>query len=149
MLISVVFTIFVLTLHFRGPKTKPVPKWIKKLIIGRLGKALCFFNKKHLQVSDFEKENIYLKSNELSDSLETALVNTLKSFDLNKLQNKRLKVMILKELLGCQFNLIEKKVQMLKENIYDEWKLLAMIIDRLCFFIYLFALLMSSILFFS
>ncbi len=33
-------------------------------------------------------------------------------------------------------------------EIYDEWKILAMIVDRICFFVYLLALLLSSGLFF-
>ncbi|KAL7667939.1 hypothetical protein ACOME3_008662 [Neoechinorhynchus agilis] len=39
-LISVVMTILVLNVHFRGPKSSPVPGWIKKYVIEMLGVSI-------------------------------------------------------------------------------------------------------------
>lgn len=41
-LLSVLLTILVLNFHFRGPKKQRVPRWMRKYIIGCLGKAFCF-----------------------------------------------------------------------------------------------------------
>jgi len=41
-LISVILTIIVLNFHFRGPKKQRVPKWMRYLIIGHIGRFFCF-----------------------------------------------------------------------------------------------------------
>ncbi|RNA21153.1 neuronal acetylcholine receptor subunit alpha-10-like [Brachionus plicatilis] len=43
-LISVILTIIVLNLHYRGPKNQRVPKWVRVYIIGYLGQVFCFCN---------------------------------------------------------------------------------------------------------
>lgn len=43
-LISIILTILVLNCQFRGPKQQRVPKWMRKYIIGYLGKFFCFSN---------------------------------------------------------------------------------------------------------
>ena len=39
---SVVLTIIVLNFHFRGPKKQRVPRWMRKFVIGYMGRAFCF-----------------------------------------------------------------------------------------------------------
>ena len=54
-LISVVLTIIVLNFHFRGPKKQRVPKWMRKYIIGYIGRLFCFNKetyKYHLEEKD-------------------------------------------------------------------------------------------------
>ncbi len=41
-LVSVILTIIVLNFHFRGPKKRRVPKWMRHLIIGHMGRLFCF-----------------------------------------------------------------------------------------------------------
>lgn len=287
-MISVILTIIVLNFHFRGPKKQRVPKWMRKYIIGYLGKLFCFWNetralesiqkdtkiKKTLYknesnisgqlntklpifnklnqkqnfdiISNKNKTNIdnndnneieycysqsepaYVKSasnrltkittenneynlkenrivleytndtidsllnqknppsmdkcidiartskeqskskkdslkksgkeipfnDEISKNLEKMLIKMQKSFDPFKLQDENLKFAILKEILECQrlllsANITNKKEKQLSINdIFDEWKILAMIVDRVCFFIYLSALVISTGLFF-
>ena len=87
-----------------------------------------------------------------------------KSFDPFKLRDENLKFSIIKEILECQRLLLtvnlsnnnikssskksnNKNKAMTLNEIYDEWKILAMIVDRICFFFYLLALIFSSSLF--
>lgn len=108
-----------------------------------------------------EKANKLSSGNEISPfnerisrNLEKMLIKLQKSFDPFKLQDENLKFEMLKEILECQRLLLQanlngkKRKQITINEIYDEWKILAMIVDRICFFIYLFALIGSSVLFF-
>ena len=91
---------------------------------------------------------------EISKNLEKMLVKMQKSFDPFKLRDQDLKFKLLKEILECQRLLLENnltsldKVPIIVNSIYDEWRILAMIIDRICFFIYFISLITSSTLFF-
>jgi hypothetical protein len=99
-------------------------------------------------------------SERVSRNLEKMLIKLQKSFDPFKLQDEALKYEILKEILECQKLLLQSNLksgnkkgadcdnQLTVSEIYDEWKVLAMIVDRICFFIYLLALISSSALFF-
>ena len=246
-LISVVLTVIVLNLHFRGPKTRRVPFWIRKYIIGYLGRFFCFFHESrtffrahketkikeltksktilskdqpfiegnkfddyndnsdspvlintlskiktinkskenyfYIENGDYEFEDGMLKkaiknsnsvqsmtrvnqkniteksasnnlNEEISKNLEKMLVKMQKSFDPFKLRDQDLKFKLLKEILECQRLLLENnltsldKVPIIVNSIYDEWRILAMIIDRICFFIYFISLITSSTLFF-
>lgn len=92
---------------------------------------------------------------ELSLNLEKMLMKLQKSFDPFCLKDEDLKFSILKEILECQRLLLNQNLENFNTNnnlsineIYDEWKVLAMIMDRICFFFYLFALILSSTIFF-
>ncbi len=257
-LISVVLTIIVLNFHFRGPKKQRVPRWMRKYIIGYIGRLFCFNKetyKYHLEEKDTkliktnnnksnQDKNIkkndsddseieylsnrnqpaYIKnsnrhnnkndqiileyssnetdlwcnheqdptailnkkckikspkqndlafnnelknnkkknlfSNEVCKNLERMLNKMEKSFDPFKLKDDDLKFAILKEILECQRLLLTCNLFSNKNNnktdkddmltinqIYDEWKILAMVVDRICFFFYLLALIISSVLF--
>jgi len=248
-LVSVILTIVVLNFHFRGPKKKRVPSWMRKYIIGYLGKVFCFSyesrafyiaakysteSKGSLTVLDeqprgsihklesksvstnqransqieirkpinrgesrenrilleltnendepceqtnlvrmqqtkrpndinakknklklnSQNEDKNMFSEEIFRNMEKFLIKIQKSLDPFKLQDETLKFSILKEILECQrllltANVSKKKHMDLSINeIYDEWKILAMVVDRLCFFVYLLALIISSTLFF-
>ena len=272
-----ILTIIVLNFHFRGPKKKRVPRWLRKYVIGYFGRIFCFgyeskqfiFREKQEKDSKIKKETksskvtllsrlksrksaeksdsdslnqdnedylnsqsepAYLKANhrlnlskatlekndynlkenriileysnnnstfnsaihkinsfklnnnnnnngeaqtstlrskesnndadqqqfsgEISQNLEKLLVKMQKSFDPFKLQDENLKFAILKEILECQRLLLSSSLtqkqgnQLTINEIYDEWKILAMIVDRICFFVYLAALFVSTGLFF-
>ncbi len=115
---------------------------------------------------------------DITKNLEKMLSKMQKSFDPFKLKDENLKFSIVKEILECQrllltvnlsnskdinyksFGKNNKKSsknekhssgyhrEMTPAEIYDEWKILAMIVDRICFFFYLLALVLSSGLFF-
>lgn len=107
---------------------------------------------------------------DISKNLERMLNKMHKSFDPFKLRDDNLKFSIVKEILECQRLLLtvnlssnqsqdvtstnssqqnshSKKQSLSLKDIYDEWKILAMIVDRICFFFYLLALIFSSSLF--
>jgi len=175
-LISVVLTVIVLNLHFRGPKKDKVPNWMRKFLIGYLGYFLCVICKHELetttnnkdieqneQINNFEdllltshkrKSNNLTENNSTLESLaeedgeEEEHEKTLKdhsnineqinkiiySFKSAKIENDNLKILILKEILQSQINLVnlnEKKLKAKQDmnlsQIYDEWKILAII----------------------
>lgn len=184
-LISVIFTIIILTFHYRGPNTKRVPKWVRTVVIGYLGRVLCFITKdvkakltidkpnktnkqkgnviqngqlaQLAEYSEVDVETIVPKKKKkdlLNKSFEIGLMKLLNSFEPKLLKNSKLKFLILKEILNCQLGLIEQKECTEKEEksnemkeVQDEWKIVATIIDRLCFFLYLFVFIGTLLLF--
>ena len=103
-----------------------------------------------------ERQIDIVYEDDVGKNLEKMLIKMQRSFDPFKLQDEELKFAILKEILECQRLLLisnlkkeDRKERVMTANeIYDEWKILAMIVDRICFFIYLSALLISSAIFF-
>ena len=116
-------------------------------------------------------------NDDISKNLERMLNKMHKSFDPFKLKDEHLKFSIVKEILECQRLLLtvnlsnnnnneasRSSIGKLKSNknrksigtkreltmleIYDEWKILAMVCDRVFFFFYLLALGLSFALFF-
>lgn len=100
---------------------------------------------------------------DLERNLEKMIIKLNRSFDPLKLKDDNLKCILLAEILECQRNLLlktkkknNKKLRFSKDDdndvimslneIYDEWKVLAMVVDRICFFIYLILLLMIILL---
>ena len=87
-----------------------------------------------------------------SRNIEKVISKIQKSFDPFKIDDLNLKYSILKEILECQRLLLtqnfETKSIISISDILDEWKLLAIVVDRICFFLYLFAMVLSSTLFF-
>ena len=177
-LISVVLTVIVLNLHFRGPKKDKVPDWMRKFLIGYLGYFLCVICKHELETTTNNKD---IEQNEQINTFEDLLLTSYKgnnltennltlenlpeideeeeeeeeehektlkdqsnineqinkiiySFKPAKIENNNLKILILKEILQSQINLVnlnEKKLKAKQEmslsQIYDEWKILAII----------------------
>ena len=93
-------------------------------------------------------------SENIANNLEKMLMKLQRSFDPFKLHDEQLKFQIIKEILECQRLLLsanasrDRKDKMTINEIYEEWKVLAMIVDRMCFFLYLLALAFSSLLFY-
>lgn len=85
--------------------------------------------------------------------LQKMIVNLNRSFDPKDLQDENLRSLLLAEIIECQQNLLLKankttslvaseKSNITLNEIYDEWKVLAMVVDQICFFIYLSLLLL-------
>ena len=101
----------------------------------------------------------------LYQKLENLIIKLQISFDPFALRNNKLKNLLLEEIIECESNLLaiahaskntskkrndDKQTQseLAIKKLYDEWKILAMVIDRLCFFVYFFCLVLSSGLFY-
>ena len=121
----------------------------------------------HNDINDMKKTNINtnffennLSNKNLAKTLEKMIIKLQKSFDPIRLKDENLKYQILKEILECQRNLILTKKRENEASVHakdssvsfafinDEWKILAMILDRICFSIYLSFFIISIIMFF-
>ncbi|CAF1246292.1 unnamed protein product [Adineta steineri] len=94
------------------------------------------------------------EQNSLTYNIEQILLKMQRQFDPSKIDDEQLKISILREILECQRLLLTihaKKQNLDSESlhdIYEEWKILAIIIDRICFIFYLTSMLAASIIFF-
>ncbi|CAF1018309.1 unnamed protein product [Didymodactylos carnosus] len=90
----------------------------------------------------------------LTHNIEQLLLKMQNTFDPSKIDDENLKLSILREILECQRLLltIHAKKQNVHtqtlQDIYEEWKILAIIVDRLCFIFYLISMIAASIIFF-
>ncbi|CAF0721439.1 unnamed protein product [Rotaria sordida] len=205
-LISVVLTVVVLNFHYRGPKKSRVPRWCRRIVMGKIGHWLGFHfisyeqllspststksfprrstdrqdnsngdigrNNKHSKVKlpllsktatkttsddDGDKDDIThtsIQQHSLTHNIEQILLKMQTQFDPSRIDDEQLKVSILREILECQRLLLS--IHARKQNIdsqllydiYEEWKILAIIVDRICFIFYLISMLAASIIFF-
>lgn len=105
-------------------------------------------------VSEANKSTKRLK-NESNKKIENVISEMIASFEPAKIKDNNLKILVLKEILQSQISLIdlnEKRCKTRNEinlnEIYDEWKILAIITDRACFLIYLITLVSSTLFFY-
>ncbi|CAF3506938.1 unnamed protein product [Rotaria socialis] len=104
--------------------------------------------------SNEEVINTTLQQNSVTYNLEQILLKMQTQFDPTKIDDENLKVSILHEILECQRLLLT--IHARKQNIhtqalhdiYEEWKILAIIVDRICFIFYLISMIAASIIFF-
>jgi len=95
-----------------------------------------------------------LQQHSLTHNIEQILLKMQTQFDPSKIDDENLKISILREILECQRLLLT--IHARKQNvhtqvlydIYEEWKILAIIVDRICFIFYLISMLAASIIFF-
>lgn len=101
-----------------------------------------------------QASNPSLHQHALTHNIEQILLKMQTQFDPTRIDDENLKISILREILECQRLLltIHAKKQNLQAqslyDIYEEWKILAIIVDRLCFIFYLVSMLAASIIFF-
>jgi hypothetical protein len=101
-----------------------------------------------------EPSQACLAQHSLTHNIEQILFKMQTQFDPSRIDDEQLKVSILREILECQRLLltIHAKKQNSDTNvvydIYEEWKILAIIVDRLCFIFYLISMLVAMIIFF-
>ncbi|CAF0881176.1 unnamed protein product [Rotaria sordida] len=95
-----------------------------------------------------------LQQHSITDNIEQILLKMQTHFDPSKIDDENLKISILHEILECQRLLltIHAKKQNIHtqalHDIYEEWKILAIIVDRICFIFYLISMIAASIIFF-
>lgn len=107
--------------------------------------------------TDTEHDELLPVSDEqtsLTHNIEQILLKMQRQFDPSKIDDEQLKISILREILECQRLLLTihaKRQNVNSESlhdIYEEWKILAIIVDRICFIFYLTSMLAASIIFF-
>jgi hypothetical protein len=105
---------------------------------------------------DRENENTTsIQQHSITHNIEQILLKMQTQFDPNKIDDEQLKISILREILECQRLLLT--IHARKQNvhsqslydIYEEWKILAIIVDRICFIFYLISMISASIIFFA
>ncbi len=95
-----------------------------------------------------------IQQHSLTHNIEQILLKMQTQFDPSRIDDENLKVSILREILECQRLLLT--IHARKQNIhsqslydiYEEWKILAIIVDRICFIFYLISMLAATIIFF-
>ena len=103
---------------------------------------------------DLDVNHSSLEHHSLTHNIEQILLKMQTQFDPNKIDDEQLKVSILREILECQRLLLtihSRKQNVHSESLYDiyeEWKILAIIVDRICFIFYLISMIAASIIFF-
>ena len=96
-----------------------------------------------------------LQQHSLTHNIEQILLKMQTQFDPNRIDDEQLKVSILREILECQRLLLTihaRKQTVHSQSLYDiyeEWKILAIIVDRICFVVYLVSMIAASIIFFA
>uniref|UniRef100_A0A914RZ08 Uncharacterized protein n=1 Tax=Parascaris equorum TaxID=6256 RepID=A0A914RZ08_PAREQ len=145
--VSVVMTVMVLNFHHRGPFNQAVPKWVHRLVLNRLRRALCMrspytsWNENGfcsangmtktvstgLAMDDFNVDSFEELDNQFLQMQETELVNVdnaatvrKKSYRPNELHLRLLKTL-----------------QDIYQTLANEWRQVAQVIDRLLFWVFL------------
>ncbi|XP_780864.3 neuronal acetylcholine receptor subunit beta-2 [Strongylocentrotus purpuratus] len=82
--LSLAMSVVVLNLHHRGPETSPVPLWLRKIVLGRVGKVVL------MRKTSFNQE-IYYRSRKSQQCQGTRLLNhyEMDSYDGNYWEEHR------------------------------------------------------------
>jgi hypothetical protein len=110
--------------------------------------------KLQLSVMKTTNDDLTLQQHSLTHNIEQILLKMQTQFDPSRIDDEQLKVSILREILECQRLLLtihSRKQNVHSQSLYDiyeEWKILAIIVDRICFIFYLISMLAASIVFF-
>ncbi|XP_046373184.2 neuronal acetylcholine receptor subunit alpha-10-like [Haliotis rufescens] len=146
--LSTVLTVIVLNVHYKGQNSVRVPRWVRSLFLGTLAQCLCAKDEpqhRPAKVSSKCDPELYRKfagltkstsklqtgvsskknqnGSELNDSLKSEEHDCMRSSPLNKVMEEQLAV--LKQINN---RYVEKEDA---EYIEDEWKKVAVVMDRL------------------
>jgi hypothetical protein len=108
-------------------------------------------------VEDDDNDDVRLSTRQqqsITYNIEQILLKMQTQFDPSRINDENLKISILREILECQRLILT--IHARKQNvhtqvlydIYEEWKILAIIVDRICFIFYLISMLAASLIFF-
>uniref|UniRef100_F1KVU9 Neuronal acetylcholine receptor subunit alpha-10 n=1 Tax=Ascaris suum TaxID=6253 RepID=F1KVU9_ASCSU len=154
--VSVVMTVMVLNFHHRGPFNQAVPKWVHRLVLNRLRRALCMrlpytgwkdngFCSANgmtktisigLAMDDFNVDSFEELDNQFLQMQETELVNVDDAAALRKKKCRpnELHSRLLKTL---QVLIRRQEMEDLYQTLANEWRQVAQVIDRLLFWVFL------------
>ena len=163
--LSIVLTVFVLQLHHVGPNQKPVPRWIRRVVVGVISRALCMRshiesyygyrpdeetltgnqrksddmclktfhdNREHLNNKDTNNCNGRLNVNQCNPQNNFEPVDN-RNIAYDKISN-HLKILVSRHDTEDDF-----------QDIINEWRLVAHIMDRFLFWLFLIGAILSSV----
>ena len=154
--LSIVLTVFVLQLHHVGPNTKPVPNWVKKLLLGFVARLLCMHRvidnyyeyreearKDEMCLTSFmDNIGVSKDSNNCNGRVSQRSRGSFRGLDrqdsrrnvsYDKISN-HLKILVSKHECEDEY-----------QDIISEWRLVAHIMDRFLFWLFLLAAVLSSV----
>ena len=158
--LSIVLTVFVLQLHHVGPHQKPVPNWIRKVVVDYIARLICMRN--HLSsYYGYSREDL---SNRRDEMCLTSFMDTMDLKESNNC-NGRLNQSPLHRhsgpadtmrdpRSGISYDKISNHLKILVskhdseddyQDIVNEWRLVAHIMDRFLFWLFLLAATLSSV----
>ncbi|XP_052281224.1 neuronal acetylcholine receptor subunit alpha-3-like [Dreissena polymorpha] len=155
--LSIILTVFVLQLHYVGPHQKGVPHWLQFVSYELLARLVCMRPRHNPFMSGFRSNSAVINrfpNDEHTSQIRTATLLPqqvlLNQFDNNHSVNLNLLepnpdetqdriTVSLKQLVEKQD--LEERHQ----DIVNEWRFVAMIMDRVLFWLFLLAAILSSI----
>ena len=147
--LSMVLTVFVLNLHHVSDK--PVPPWAKKLVFLYLARMLgmCHLSSAYLRESRARRScqranHLYQRTSAIlaaqeADAEERAAIMEMQSRPLNGTPESR---------VTANKNTEKKSDNAENEDFAKDWKLMAEVFDRLFFWLFLLAILISTLVLF-
>ena len=173
--LSIVLTVFVLQLHHVGPHQKPVPNWIRKVVIDYISKILCM--RSHLasyygyDYKDCKERMTLGTTTSCNRREEMCLTSFMENIDYKESNNcnGRLNQSPLhlsrgpggldhdgknNAKGGVKYDRISKHLKILVskhdsedeyQDIINEWRLVAHIMDRFLFWLFLIGSILSSV----
>ena len=172
--LSIVLTVFVLQLHHVGPHQKPVPNWIRKVVIDYISKILCMRShlasyygydykdhgermtvgtttscnrREEMCLTSFMDNIDYKESNNCNGRLNQSPLHLTSQGGMERDSENNTKG-------GVKYDRISKHLKILVskhdsedeyQDIINEWRLVAHIMDRFLFWLFLFGSFLSSI----
>uniref|UniRef100_A0A9J2PQM9 Neurotransmitter-gated ion-channel ligand-binding domain-containing protein n=1 Tax=Ascaris lumbricoides TaxID=6252 RepID=A0A9J2PQM9_ASCLU len=146
--VSVVMTVMVLNFHHRGPFNQAVPKWVHRLVLNRLRRALCM----RLPYTGW-KDNGFCSANGMTKTISIGLAmddfRTRQSIPANAelvnvddaaaLRKKKCRPNELHSRLLKTLQVLIRRQEMedLYQTLANEWRQVAQVIDRLLFWVFL------------
>ena len=177
--ISIMMTVVVLNFHYRGPSKKPAPKWLKEIILNKMGYWFCcdlssapstqvrssdyqitktWINCDHMCVDQSNISNHSMMPSTKQNSLNT-IVDGTDSPTFCGHQSDMLKAGASEEfnVHDCTYHkdlvkilrfMVNKEEQEIQKNgMINEWRQMALVIDRVFFWLFLVAIVLSSFIF--
>jgi len=130
--VSVLASVVVLNIHHRTPNTHVMPEKFRQLFISNLPKWLNM----QRPIPEKEKDKLELKVKEFSGS--SVLKGTMTSY------NEDIPAEVIHALQRVDFIVDYLKYEENYENIKEDWKFAAMVIDRFLFYVFSFLLIVGT-----
>ena len=165
---SLVATCVILIFFHQNPATHPMPRWVRVIVLGYLARIFCFKDinedlemKVALQPSrrksmdslagtEFDHQTMLSEQeidNPRSADRDESIVNTL--VVRKRSRNTMEQIQLTEKLLeGINVLAEDVKARQEDERLREEWRIAALVLDRVCFWIFLFTTILCSFLLF-